>query len=59
MIEGSDYDIYMEGFLIRERIFGRDNIEFRFFIRYRGVVFVDFGNFDFCIGLWGYVMKIG
>ena len=56
---GDDHAIHMEGLIIRERILGTDNTALRFPIRYRGAVFADSGNFDFCIGLWKHAIEIG
>ncbi|XP_029197589.2 protein fem-1 homolog B-like [Acropora millepora] len=58
-LEGDDHAIHMEGLIIRERILGTDNTALRFPIRYRGAVFADSGNFDFCIGLWKHAIEIG
>ena len=58
-LEGDDHAIHMEGLIIRERILGTDNTALRYPIRYRGAVFADSRNFDFCIGLWKHAIEIG
>ena len=57
-LEGDDHAIHMEGLIIRERILGIDNTVLCLPIRYRGAVFADLENFDFCIGLWKHALEI-
>ena len=59
LLEGDDHAIHMEGLVIRERILGTDNTALRLPIDYRGAVFADSENFDFCIGLWKHQIEIG
>ena len=58
-LEGDDHAIHMEGLIIRQRILGADNTALCLPIRYRGAVFADLENFDFCIGLWKHALEIG
>lgn len=58
-LEGDDHAIHMEGLIIRERILGSDNTALCLPIVYRGAVFADSENFDFCIGLWKHAIEIG
>ena len=58
-LEGDDHAIHMEGLIIRQRILGADNAALCHPIRYRGAVFADLENFDFCIGLWKHALEIG
>ena len=58
-LEGDDHAIRMEGLIIRERILGADNTALCLPIRYRGALFADLENFDFCIGLWKHAIEIG
>ena len=58
LIEDNDHAIHMEGLMIRERILGTDNIELCDPLRYRGAVFADSENYDFCIALWLHAMTI-
>ena len=58
-LEGDDHAIHMEGLIIRERILGADNTALCLPIRYRGAVFADSENFEFCIALWKHAIQIG
>lgn len=54
-----DFDeMRMQVFLIRERILGFSYSDTFYYIRYRGVVYVDSGNFERCIYLWKYVLDM-
>lgn len=48
----------MQALLIRERILGPAHPDTSYYIRYRGAVYADCGNFDRCIGLWMYALDM-
>lgn len=48
----------MQALLVRERILGSQHPDTSYYIRYRGAVYADTGNFDRCIKLWKYALDI-
>nr|CAB3245721.1 protein fem-1 homolog CG6966-like [Phallusia mammillata] len=48
----------MISLLIRERVLGPKHPDTSYYIRYRGAVFADSGNFEKCIGLWMYALDM-
>ncbi|XP_033113484.1 protein fem-1 homolog C-like [Anneissia japonica] len=55
----SDVDVMrMQALLIRERILGPAHPDTTYYIRYRGAVYADSGNFDRCIQLWMYALDM-
>lgn len=51
-------DVRMQALLIRERILGPTHPDTTYYIRYRGAVYADCGNFRKCILLWLYALGI-
>lgn len=51
-------DMRMQALLIRERILGPAHPDTSYYIRYRGAVYADIGNFDRCIILWMYALDM-
>lgn len=49
-------EVRMQALLIRERILGPTHPDTTYFIRYRGAVYADCGNFRKCILLWLYAL---
>ena len=49
-------DMRMQALLIRERILGPTHPDTTYYIRYRGAVYADCGNFRKCILLWLYAL---
>ncbi|ELU05423.1 hypothetical protein CAPTEDRAFT_205476 [Capitella teleta] len=49
-------DMRMQALLVRERILGPAHPETSYYIRYRGAVYADAGEFDRCITLWMYAL---
>ena len=49
-------DVRMQALLIRERILGPTHPDTTYYIRYRGAVYADCGNFRKCILLWLYAL---
>lgn len=47
-----------QALLVRERILGPDHPDTTYFIRYRGAVYADMGNFDRCVALWMYALEL-
>ena len=47
-------DTRMQALLVRERILGPTHPDTSYYIRYRGAVYADLGDFDRCIILWMY-----
>jgi len=47
-----------QALLVRERILGPDHPDTTYFIRYRGAVYADMGNFDRCVSLWRYALEL-
>ena len=50
-------DVRMQALLIRERILGPTHPDTTYYIRYRGAVYADCGNFRKCILLWLYALE--
>ncbi|NXT99524.1 FEM1C protein, partial [Buphagus erythrorhynchus] len=48
----------MQALLIRERILGPAHPDTSYYIRYRGAVYADSGNFKRCINLWKYALDM-
>ncbi|KZS14041.1 Protein fem-1 B [Daphnia magna] len=48
----------MQALLVRERILGAAHPETSYYIRYRGAVYADTGNFNRCIRLWMYALEM-
>lgn len=46
----------MQALIVRERILGPAHPETSYYIRYRGAVYADTGNFNRCIQLWMYAL---
>lgn len=51
-------EMCMQVLLIWECIFGFLYFDIFYYICYRGVVYVDLGNFECCICLWKYVLDM-
>ncbi|XP_051964179.1 protein fem-1 homolog C-like, partial [Xyrauchen texanus] len=51
-------DMRMQALLIRERILGPAHPDTSYYIRYRGAVYADSGNFERCIKLWKYALDM-
>jgi hypothetical protein len=51
-------DMRMQALLIRERILGPAHPDTSYYIRYRGAVYADSGNFQRCIRLWKYALDM-
>ncbi|XP_069864699.1 protein fem-1 homolog A [Dipodomys merriami] len=51
-------EMRMQALLIRERILGPSHPDTSYYIRYRGAVYADSGNFQRCIGLWKYALDM-
>ncbi|CAH1796087.1 unnamed protein product [Owenia fusiformis] len=51
-------DMRMQALLVRERILGPAHPDTSYYIRYRGAVYADLGNFDRCITLWMYALDM-
>ena len=48
----------MQALLVRERILGPAHPDTSYYIRYRGAVYADLGNFERCISLWTYALEM-
>uniref|UniRef100_A0A9J8DGL5 Uncharacterized protein n=1 Tax=Cyprinus carpio carpio TaxID=630221 RepID=A0A9J8DGL5_CYPCA len=48
----------LEALLIRERILGPSHPDTSYYIRYRGAVYADSGDFERCIRLWKYALDM-
>lgn len=48
----------IQALLVRERILGPAHPDTSYYIRYRGAVYADTGNFDKCIKLWMYALHM-
>ena len=48
----------MQALLVRERILGPAHPDTSYYIRYRGAVYADTGNFERCITLWMYALEM-
>ncbi|NXQ22214.1 FEM1C protein, partial [Peucedramus taeniatus] len=51
-------EMRMQALLIRERILGPSHPDTSYYIRYRGAVYADSGNFKRCITLWKYALDM-
>ena len=51
-------DMRMQALLVRERILGPAHPDTSYYIRYRGALYADMGNFDRCILLWTYALDM-
>lgn len=51
-------EMRMQALLVRERILGPAHPETSYYIRYRGAVYADTGNFARCIRLWMYALEM-
>ncbi|XP_059474783.1 protein fem-1 homolog C [Neocloeon triangulifer] len=51
-------EIRMQALLIRERILGPVHPDTSYYVRYRGAVYADAGQFDRCIALWNYALDM-
>lgn len=51
-------DMRMQALLVRERILGPAHPDTSYYIRYRGAVYADTGNYDTCIKLWMYALNM-
>lgn len=51
-------DMRMQSLLVRERILGPSHPDTSYYIRYRGALYADMGNFDRCITLWMYALDM-
>ncbi|XP_076231930.1 protein fem-1 homolog CG6966 [Calliopsis andreniformis] len=51
-------EMRMQALVIRERILGPAHSDTSYYIRYRGAVYADGGNFDRCIELWHYALDM-
>ncbi|KAF7236669.1 hypothetical protein EYD10_16617 [Varanus komodoensis] len=51
-------EMRMQALLIRERILGPSHPDTSYYIRYRGAVYADAGNFARCIRLWKYALEM-
>lgn len=51
-------DMRMQALLVRERILGPAHPDTSYYIRYRGALYADMGNFDRCIQLWTYALDM-
>lgn len=48
----------MQALLIRERVLGPAHPDTSYYIRYRGAVYADSGNFSRCVALWSYALDM-
>ncbi|KAI8777545.1 protein fem-1 C [Biomphalaria glabrata] len=51
-------EMRMQALLVRERILGPAHPDTSYYIRYRGALYADMGNFDRCISLWMYALEM-
>ena len=51
-------DMRMQALLVRERILGPAHPDTSYYIRYRGALYADMGDFDRCIMLWRYALDM-
>lgn len=51
-------EMRMQALLVRERILGPKHPDTSYYIRYRGALYADMGNFDRCISLWMYALEM-
>ena len=57
-IQHDPEEIRMQSLIIRERILGSTHPDTIYYIRYRGAVYADRGNFPRCAELWHYALEI-
>ncbi|CAH1796176.1 unnamed protein product [Owenia fusiformis] len=57
-IQGKEEKIQLEGLVIRERVFGQNYPDLPHLIVYRGAVHADRGEFDDCVLMWLYALKL-
>ncbi|CAK8676689.1 unnamed protein product [Clavelina lepadiformis] len=57
-IRSSPEKARMVALLIRERVLGPKHPDTSYFIRYRGAVFADSGNFEKCVALWMHALDM-
>lgn len=57
MISDPD-EMRMQALLIRERVLGLSHPDTSYYIRYRGALYADLGNFERCITLWMYALEM-
>ena len=51
-------EMRMQALLVRERILGPAHPDTSYYIRYRGAVYADMGQFERCITLWMYALDM-
>jgi len=51
-------EMRMQALIVRERILGPAHPDTSYYIRYRGAVYADTGNFERCIQLWMYALNM-
>ncbi|XP_062843994.1 protein fem-1 homolog A [Trichomycterus rosablanca] len=51
-------EMRMQALLVRERILGPSHPDTSYYIRYRGAVYADSGDFERCISLWKYALDM-
>ena len=57
-IQHNSTELYVEAFLIRERLLGLKNSEYRYSLRYYGAVLADTNNFNQAIEFWMYEQRL-
>lgn len=51
-------EMRMQALLVRERVLGPAHPDTSYYIRYRGALYADMGNFERCIMLWQYALDM-
>ncbi|XP_035268113.1 protein fem-1 homolog A-like [Anguilla anguilla] len=51
-------EMRMQALLVRERVLGPAHPDTSYYIRYRGAVYADSGNFERCVALWRYALDM-
>lgn len=51
-------EMRMQALLVRERVLGPAHPDTSYFIRFRGALYADMGNFERCIMLWQYALDM-
>ncbi len=51
-------EMRMQSLMVRERVLGPAHPDTSYYIRYRGAVYADAGQFDRCIQLWMYALNM-
>lgn len=51
-------EMRMQALIVRERILGPAHPDTSYYIRYRGALYADMGNFDRCISLWMHALDM-